>query len=383
MHDSPSLRPDRRQVLRTLSALGIAPLALAHAPRFEARQEEKAKPLSILVLGGTGFLGPAVVDAAKARGHQVTLFNRGRTRPQLFPDATKLVGDRDPKKGEGLKALEGKKFDAVIDNSGYYPRHVQASAELLAPHIGHYLYVSSISAYADTKTPNMAEEAPVATMPDPTLEEMGPNYEYYGSLKALCEAAAEKACPGKTTVVRPGYIVGPLDPTDRFTYWPVRAQDGGEFLVPGDGTDPIQVIDVRDLGTWMVHLLEQKTMGIFNACGPAEPVPMKGVIEACVAAAGKDAKPVYVPLEFLREQGCNLDAEFPIFAPGSGDTAGFHRVSNAKAIKAGLTFRSITDITKDTLAYWNTLPEARRKTRRAGLPPEREKAYLTAFAAKK
>ncbi len=182
MHDSPSLRPDRRQVLRTLSALGIAPLALAHAPRFGARQEEKAKPLSILVLGGTGFLGPAVVDAAKARGHQVTLFNRGRTRPQLFPDATKLVGDRDPKKGEGLKALEGKKFDAVIDNSGYYPRHVQASAELLAPHIGHYLYVSSISAYADTKTPNMAEEAPVATMPDPTLEEMGPNYEYYGSL---------------------------------------------------------------------------------------------------------------------------------------------------------------------------------------------------------
>lgn len=382
MAGSQSPRPSRRQVLRTLSAAGLAPFAL-NLPRRARQEEPKAKPLSILVLGGTGFLGPAVVDAAKARGHQVTLFNRGRTRPQLFPDATKLVGDRDPKKGDGLKALEGKKFDAVVDNSGYYPRHVSASAELLSPNVGHYLYVSSISAYADTKTPNQAEDGAVATMADPTLEEMGPNYEHYGALKALCEAAAEKACPGKTTVVRPGYIVGPLDPTDRFTYWPVRAADGGEFLVPGDGSDPIQVIDVRDLGTWMVHLLETKAGGIFNACGPADTLTTKQMIDACVAAAGTDAKPIYVPLEFLRAEGSNLDADFPIFAPGSGDTAGFHRVSNAKAIRAGLKFRPIAEITKDTLAYWKTLPEARRKARRAGLAPEVEQKYLSAFAAKK
>src|SRR6185436_15513984 len=169
-------------------------------------------------------------------------------------------GDRDPKKGEGLKALEGRKWDAVLDTSGYYPRHVKASAELLAPNIGHYVYVSSISCYAKTDVEGMDEDGALAKLDDPTVETMGKDYANYGGLKALCEQAAEAAMPGRTCVVRPGYIVGPTDPTDRFTYWPARFDKGGDVLVPGAPSDPIQVIDVRDLAEWMVLVGEQGTV---------------------------------------------------------------------------------------------------------------------------
>ncbi|NTW86889.1 MAG: epimerase, partial [Holophagaceae bacterium] len=233
----------RRQFLQwsATAALAGAGLDLAATP---AKATGKAGKLKILILGGTGFLGPATIEAAQARGHQVTMFNRGKTRPELFPGVEKLHGDRDPKKGEGLKALEKGTWDAVIDNSAYYPRMVAASAGLLAPRVRQYLILSSISAYKEPNPEAGTEDAPLATMPDPTLEDMGKSYEYYGALKALCEQAAQKAMPGRTTVIRPGYIVGPDDPSGRFTYWPARFDRGGEVAVPGTPSDPLQIIDV-------------------------------------------------------------------------------------------------------------------------------------------
>lgn len=361
--------------LTAASLLALSPEALAGSAKKPAASAKHK--LKILILGGTGFLGPAFVTAAQARGHSVTLFNRGKTRPQLFPDVEKLHGDRDPKKGEGLKALEGRKWDVVLDNSGYYPRMVQASAELLAPNVQHYVYISSISAYAKNDTPNEDESGATATIPDPTVETMGKNYENFGALKRLCEEAAEKALPGRVANIRPGYIVGPDDPTDRFTYWPVRFDQGGEMLAPGSPEDPLQIIDVRDLAEWLVLVMENKLTGIYNATGPEQPWTMGGLFAACKEATGKDTKLTWVPSEFLVKNGEDGEiGDIPIWAPPIGKTKGFHVRSVTKAMKAGLRFRPNNLTVKDTLAYFQSLPEERRKKLRAGLSPEREKELL-------
>jgi 2'-hydroxyisoflavone reductase len=255
-----------------VSTLGAAPLL----PAAPARKR-------ILILGGTGFLGPATVQAALARGHDLTLFNRGRTRPGLFPKVEALLGDRDPKKGEGLNALRNRKWDAVIDNSGYFPRHVAASAQLLAPNAGQYIFISSISAYADNSLEDQDEEAKLATIPDPTVETI--TEQTYGALKVLCEKAAAAAFPGRAAIVRPGYIVGPDDPSGRFTYWPVRIDRGGEVLAPGAPSDPVQFIDVRDLGAWLITLVERGTTGTFNAAGPRNRLAWGDQFQACRKAS--------------------------------------------------------------------------------------------------
>lgn len=337
------------------------------------------KQLRILILGGTGYLGPATIEAAQARGHKVTMFNRGKTRPDLFPSVERLHGDRDPKKGEGLKALETGEWDVVIDNSGYYPRMVGATAELLAKRCKHYIYISSISAYKEPNPVKGDETAPLATMPDPTQENMGKNYEFYGALKALCEQAAEKAMPGRVTIVRPGYIVGPDDPTGRFTYWPVRFDKGGEVAVPGNASDPIQIIDGRDLGAWLVRLAEDHTMGAFNACGPEKPLTWGRVIEACQKASATKSTPVWLPLEFLGKQE-GLD--FPIWAPYEGDTKGFHTWSNAKAVKAGLRFRPVEETVKDTLTWYKAQEKVEKgRTKLAGPSAEVEAKALATWKA--
>ncbi|HYG69011.1 MAG TPA: NAD-dependent epimerase/dehydratase family protein, partial [Anaeromyxobacteraceae bacterium] len=271
----------RRSFLSTsLSALALA--CAGGAPRAEGSTGagiRAAKGKRILILGGTGFLGPALVELARPRGHVLTLFNRGKTRPQLFPDVEKLQGDRDGK----LDALAGREWDAVIDNSGYVPRHVKLSAELLAPRVKRYLFVSSISVYRDDVPPGSDEDAPLQTIADPANEDVRANY---GALKALCEQAAEAAMPGRTAVVRPGLIVGPGDPTDRFTYWPVRLDRGGEVVAPGDGADPTQVIDVRDFAAFMLGLVEGEDTGTYNAVGPTPPRPMKDFVESIRKGAG-------------------------------------------------------------------------------------------------
>jgi 2'-hydroxyisoflavone reductase len=352
------------------TALAATGLDLAAAPA-------KVAPKKILILGGTGYLGPATIEIAQAHGHHVTMFNRGKTRPDLFPGVEKLHGDRDPKKGEGLKALEGGKWDAVIDNSGYYPRMVGASAALVAPFAKQYIYISSISAYKEPNPENGTEDAPLATLADPTVEDMGKDYANYGGLKALCEQAAQKAMPGRTTIVRPGYIVGPDDPSGRFTYWPVRFDKGGEIAVPGAATDPVEIIDVRDLAAWLVHLVEQGTTGAFNACGPDKRLAWGSLVADFQKAGNPNAKPVWIPADFMAKQE---GFEFPIWAPYVGETKGFHTWSNARAMKAGLKFRPALDTVKDTLAWFKTQEKVEKgRNKLAGPTAEQETKLIAAW----
>jgi 2'-hydroxyisoflavone reductase len=336
----------------------------------------KTPPKTILILGGTGFLGPHIVDAARARGHTVTLFNRGKTHPGLFPDVEKLRGDRDGH----LEALVGRRWDAVIDPSGYVPRLVRASAELLAPSVGHYVFISTISVYKDDDKPNATEEAPVGTLPDPTVEKI--DNGAYGPLKALCEQAAERALPGRVLNVRPGLIVGPGDTSGRFTHWPSRMADGGDVLAPGDGTTPVQWIDVRDLATWLVHSVEQRTVGTMNAFGPDPGQPMRAVLEACNAAAGGKARLVWVPADFLDKQGVHGWVDLPMWIDAHGDDAGFGTMSNARAVAAGLVQRPIGETARATLAWLATLPpETRAKVASSGIARDREAAVIAAWRA--
>ena len=336
------------------------------APRPEDVPEK-----TLLVLGGTGFIGPPLVDAALAQGWKVTLFNRGKTNADLFPELEKLHGDRDGK----LEALEGRRFRAVIDTSGYVPRVVRMSAELLAPNTACYVFVSSISAYADFSKLGITEDYPVAELEDPNTEEV---MAAYGGLKAACEATVEKALPGRTLNVRPGYIVGPRDPTDRFTYWPARVDQGGEVLAPGTPEDPIQVIDVRDLAKWMIGALEAELAGVYNLVGPK--VPLGQMLAACQEHAAAKSTLTWVDKQFLASQQVEAGAALPIWVPpGEPGFEGFAQVSAQKAIDTGLTTRSISETVRDTLAWWRELPEERRSKPRAGMTREREAELLAAW----
>ena len=364
----------RRDVLRgALAGAVLGALPACSKPQASggpATAGAPAKKKRILILGGTGFLGPKTVAAAVERGHEITIFNRGR-REKLLPLEVKvehLYGNRDPnlpaddEKGpdgnflhpdspKGLEQLVGKRWDVVIDNSGYYPRMVSASAQLLAKQADLYIYISSISAY-DSNPVNGDENTALAKLADPTIETMGKDFENYGGLKALCEQAAAAAFPGRAAIVRPGYIVGPGDPTDRFTYWPVRISRGGDVLAPGAKDDPLQWIDVRDLAEWLVTLAEHNTGGSFNAIGPSNPGRWGDVLQTCVDAAGTDAKLVWVPATWLEQNGMGGEDSFPIWVPPTGKFEGFHRWNNDRAEAAGLRFRPISDTVKSLLAWY-------------------------------
>jgi 2'-hydroxyisoflavone reductase len=333
-------------------------------------------PKKILILGGTGFLGPHIVEAARPRGHVVTLFNRGKTNPGRFTDLEQLHGDRDGK----LEALAGRKWDAVIDTSGYVPRVVRQSAELLAPSVGRYLFVSTISVYGDVRQPGMDESAPTEKLPpgEETSEEVR---KHYGALKAACEQTVSEVYGQRATNIRPGLIVGPGDPTDRFTYWPARIDRGGEALAPGDGSDPVQFIDGRDLALWIVRCVEEGHAGTFNAVGPGEKVVMKQLIDACVQAAAAPAAVTWVSWPFLEKNEVSPWQDMPVWIPTQGEGAGFGQLSNRAAMARGLSFRPTEEIVRDTLAWWKTLPEERREKLRAGISPEREKEVLAAWKA--
>lgn len=409
----------RRDFLRATAAGTL----LASGRGFAA--EPSAKRLRLLILGGTGFIGPWMAEYAVARGHQVTLFNRGRREKYLgSPEGTvTLYGNRDPNlhaqtkvvdgkevddpaSPKGLAELQGKKWDAVIDNSGFVPRVVKASAELLAPNVGQYLFISTLSVYADNSKPGLDESDTLATTNDPASEDV---QRFYGELKALSERAAEQAMPGRVTVVRPGYIVGPRDTSDRFTYWPVRTGRGGEVLVPGGPADPVQFIDVRDLTEFAVRCVENKTVGTFNVTGPAKPLPVSDLLAGCLAAAAatgnkRDATFTRVPYAWLAANGCPVGT-LPILLPPEGEFAGFHRRSVARAVAAGLTFRTSEDTCTALLKWWPEATALREKVAkavaddrkaqglptaptppadqlRAGLPAEREVKLLTEWHAK-
>jgi len=350
-----------------------SPAPAAAAPGPAAAPARK----SILVLGGTGFLGPHVVTAALARGHTVTLFNRGKTHAELFPGVEKLHGDRDGH----LEALASRTWDAVVDPSGYVPRIVKASAELLAPRVGHYVFISTISVYAKHDVTNPDESAPVATLADPTSED---SKAHYGALKALCEQAAETAMPGRVASIRPGLIIGPGDPTGRFTHWPTRLAEGGEVLAPGDGATPVQYIDGRDLGAWIARVIEDRTVGTMNALGPATRVTMKSVLDECNRALGNKAQLTWVDAAFLEQHGVEGWRDMPMWIDNHGDFAGFGTLQNTRAVRAGLAFRPIGDTARDTLAWLDTLPEDERaKARSSGIKRDREAAVLAAWKARK
>jgi 2'-hydroxyisoflavone reductase len=319
--------------------------------------------MRLLVLGGTQFLGRHVVEAALERGHAVTLFNRGQTRPELFPGVERLVGDRD---GD-LAALEQGAWDAVVDTSGYVPRVVRQSAELLEPRVRRYLFVSSISVYADVSEPGVDEDAPVAQLEEDTEEHRGPAY---GALKALGEDVVREVYGERATIVRPGLIVGPWDPTGRFTYWPVRIAAGGDVLAPEPRDAAVQVIDGRDLAEFLVRLLEEDVAGTFNATGPEEPLTLEQVLTACPG----EARLVWTPGEWLIEQGVQPWMELPLWLGNDPEYAGFARVDVSRALQAGLTFRPLERTIVDTLA-WQRSGEAPIDPP-AGLEREREQELL-------
>ena len=319
--------------------------------------------MRLLVLGGTQFLGRAIVDDALARGHEVTLFNRGRTNPQLFPGAEHLQGDRD---GD-LGALAGRTWDAVIDTSGYVPRIVRQAAEALAKS-GHYVFISSKSVYAEPHEPGFDESAPVQVLEEPTEDYRGPAY---GALKALCEDVVREVFPGRHANVRAGLIVGRHDPTGRFTYWPHRIARGGDVLAPGDPGDPTQFIDVRDLAEWLVDVAKAGVAGTFTATSP--PRTIGEVLQACLSVTGSSARLVWVDEEYLRAHGVEAWSDLPAWA--SSADAAFLQADVSKAVAAGLRFRPLEDTIRDTLQHAEPTPDA-------GLTPERERELLAGWAAR-
>ena len=337
-------------------------------------------PMHILILGGTRFLGRALVRSAQQRGHSLTLFNRGQSNPGLFSDIERITGDR----AGDLSPLQGRKWDAVIDTCGYEPAIVRRSAELFAGSVDRYIFISSISVYADFSQPGTNEESPVAQLPPGADETF--TMENYGALKALCEQAAEKALPGRVLNIRPGLIVGEYDPTDRFSYWPWRVAQGGEVLAPGRPAHPTQFIDVRDLADWTIQCVETGQAGIYNATGPQSPLPMGALLETCRQVSGSDGvssadvRFTWLSEEFLLANQVQPWTELPLWLPESDPTlAGMDQVSIQKALAAGLTFRPLEDTIRSTLAWINSRPAGHEW--RAGLSREREAELLRKAAA--
>ncbi|KPK62167.1 MAG: hypothetical protein AMS21_08040 [Gemmatimonas sp. SG8_38_2] len=371
----------RREFLQTAAAAaGALSLGAVPSPAAEPRVPNSQEPLRILILGGTGFIGPHEISYALARGHQVTIFNRGRSQPSLFPELYSRVewlkGDRN---GD-FAALEGREWDAVIDNAAMIPRWVRESAGLLKDAASQYLYISTLSVYGSFPDPGMDETWPVATIDDPTAEEV--NGRTYGPLKALCEQEAEKAFPDRATVVRPGLIVGPGDPTDRWTYWPVRINRGGEVLAPGDPGTLVRFIDVRDLTEWAIRLLEQQTPGVFNAVGPRSHLSIAEMLYGIRATTSDAVSFTWVDTDFLFEHDVRPWADMPAWLPPRDGYEGYGSISRDRAIAAGLSFRPLAVTATDTVDWWMSLPEERRQSPKAGLTPEREAEVLAAWDAR-
>jgi len=362
---------------RTLLAMAAGGAVAAALPVFG----RKIEPLRILILGGTRFIGLHMTALALARGHSVTFFNRGRTKADRFPQVERIHGDRNGQ----IDGLKGRAWDVVIDNSGYVPRIVKLSAELLAPQVRQYVFTSSISVYPDFSVPR-DEKSPVGKMPDETVEKI--DETNYGPLKALCEQAAERALPGRTTVIRPGLIVGPDDNTDRFTWWPARAARGGEFIAPGAPTDPFQVIDARDLAAFTLNAVEKNITGTYNLVSNVNDFKFGELTSACIASARRQAKPAqtpratFLPADFLEAQKVEPWSEMPAWLPAKGDEAAFAGTSNVAARAKGLKITALARTVDDTLAWHLARPAEEREKLKAGIAPEKEAAVLAAWKAR-
>ncbi len=326
--------------------------------------------MNLLIIGGTRFLGRALVDAALAAGHHITLFNRGQSNPSLYPDVETVLGDRDG----GLDALHGRQWDAVIDTCGYTPRVVRAAADMLADQIAHYTFISTMSVYADPSVVGIDETAPVGVLADETVEEI--TGDTYGPLKALCEKAVDAALGADRALhVRAGLIVGPYDLSDRFTYWPYRVAQGGETLAPGAPQTPVQFVDVRDLAEWVVRATAARLHGPYNATGPAGVLMMGAFLDICKQVSGSDATFTWVDEPFLLAHEVGAYTEMPLWVPA--EYAGFDTFDCRKALGDGLTFRPVAETVAATLQWLRTRPSD--YVWRNGMKPEREAELLSAW----
>lgn len=384
----------RREFLRTASLAGaglaLAPTAAAaasnrspeHPPEGTPRRGANGSvaPRKLLILGGTGFIGPNTVKYALARGHEVTILTRGKSATRV-EGVEHIIADRE---GD-MSMLSRRKWDAVLDNNARDYRWVQRSTKALRDSTGHYLFVSSISAYK-TEPFSYASAGNVRTVPvDESHERFAPGPTFkdgdeapYGLTKAISENVVHAAFPGRATIVRPGLIVGPTDPTDRFTYWPVRIDEGGEVLAPGNPNHASQVIDQRDLTEWIVRLAENGTLGDFNATGPATRFTMAEMLAGCRAVTSAAVSFTWVPESFLDEQKARIWSEIPAWAPG--DPLMYVNVS--KAVAAGLTYRPFAVTALDTLEWDKQRPAAERAKRQAGMTREREREILARWKAR-
>jgi len=325
----------------------------------------------ILIIGGTRFVGRHLVEAALGHGHEVTLFNRGKSNPGLFPQVETIVGDRE----KDLDKLKGRIWDTTVDVVGYVPRLVRLSAQSLEGSVSRYVFVSSISAYADFKKIGMDESYLLAKMPDEPSEENDP--ETYGPRKAVCEQIVQNIYGERALIIRPGLVVGPHDPTDRFTYWPVRVRRGGEVLAPQKPEAAIQIIDARDLAEFIIKLTEENASGTYNATGPNYELTIGRLLEVCKQVSGGDANFKWANLEFLNQNQVQAWSDMPVWVPDDEETAGFARVDVSKAIAAGLRFRPLEETVRDTLEWAKTRPADHEW--RAGLTAKREAQLLAAL----
>ena len=398
------MSPDRRTFLQRTAAvagaLGIGllprsaeggtdtlpPAAPSRANEGVPRSRGRApKPISILILGGTGFTGPEQVEYALTRGHKVTLFNRNRTRPDFFKGKVdQLLGDLN----DDVSALKGKKFDLVLDNPTTFPAWVRNAAQHLKGNVGHYIFISTISVYPDNSVPDRDETAGTTPMPadlDPYTIDRTKQGPFYGALKTFAEQEVARHYAGHHTIIRPGLIVGPLDRSDRFTYWPARIDRGGEVLAPGSPDDPCQFVDSRDLAEWTVRMGEAREPGTYNATSPV--MPLAAMLYGIKAVTTAGAQFTWVPADFLATQQVRGWRDMPVWMPAMGRTAGFLARNTAKAIAKGLTFRPLAVTAKDTLE-WNKTRTADEQQaladgKVAGMSAAKEAEVLAAWKAKR
>ncbi len=344
----------------------------------------KSRRLNILILGGTGFTGPHQVRYALARGHKITLFNRGKRPKQDWPgEVEELLGDRNT--GD-LKSLQGREWDVCIDNPTSVPFWVRDVGKVLEGKVGQFVFISTISVFAQNAKPN-DEKAETAEYKGKdiyaeTRDTLMADMNLYGPMKAASEREVETWFPGITTVIRPGLIVGPGDETDRFTYWPVRLARGGDVLAPSLGNDPVQFIDARDLAEWTIRMVEQRAIGIYNATGPDYELSIAALLHGIRAVTSAGAKLQWVPADFLAAQNVSPWGDMPVWVPDDAENAGFNRSVITKALAAGLSFRPLATTAADTLAWFNSQPAERRQKLRAGISAEREQQVLKAWRAK-
>lgn len=364
----------RRQFVRQASSVaGAAALAPFHiwVPRFRAQK------LNILILGGTNFIGPYQVQYALDRGHTVTLFNRGKTNPALFPNVEKLTGDRN----NDLKSLEGRKWDVVIDISATNPDWVALSGRVLENAVKRYVFISTRSVYYDTSRVPMTADAPLFSRENTPVPAGQPLP--YGLAKAISEQTLRERFGNRLLVVRPSLVVGPGDTTDRFTYWPLRIERGGEVLSPGDGTDPVQFIDARDLSEWVIRLVEMGTTGYYNALGPQTPRSFAELLHGIKAVTTSNATFTWVDTDFLLANRVRPYQEMPVWQPARDGKEGFARFDISREVALGLTFRSLAVTTKDTLDFYHAQTPERQAQLRAGISAQREQEVLAAWRARR